>query len=94
MPKYVGAVHAAYMSSPCHIELVLSEQEAPVKKEVMMQTPGFSCYVYSFSLSDPVLVSRLMTQVRKSSKGDKAAFGVAQVLSSRGLLRTSCFCPL
>ena len=25
---------AAYMSSPCHIELVLSEKEAPVKKEV------------------------------------------------------------
>lgn len=24
----------AYMSSPCHIELILSEKEAPVKKEV------------------------------------------------------------
>lgn len=26
---------AAYMSSPCHIELVLSEKEEPVKKEVI-----------------------------------------------------------
>lgn len=25
---------AAYMSSPCHIELTLSEKEEPVKKEV------------------------------------------------------------
>ena len=25
---------AAYMSSPCHIELILSEKEEPVKKEV------------------------------------------------------------
>ncbi|KAJ1411962.1 Ribosomal protein L22/L17 superfamily [Sesbania bispinosa] len=24
---------AAYMSSPCHIELILSEKEEPVKKE-------------------------------------------------------------
>lgn len=24
----------AYMSSPCHIELILSEKEEPVKKEV------------------------------------------------------------
>lgn len=26
---------AAYMSSPCHIELILSEKEEPVKKEVI-----------------------------------------------------------
>ena len=26
---------AAYMSSPCHIELILSEKEEPVKKEVV-----------------------------------------------------------
>jgi hypothetical protein len=25
---------AAYMSNPCHIELMLSEKEEPVKKEV------------------------------------------------------------
>jgi hypothetical protein len=25
---------AAYMSSPCHIEFILSEKEEPVKKEV------------------------------------------------------------
>lgn len=25
---------AAYMSSPCHIELIVSEKEEPVKKEV------------------------------------------------------------
>lgn len=27
---------AAYMSSPCHIELILSEKEEPVKKEVLI----------------------------------------------------------
>jgi large subunit ribosomal protein L17e len=27
---------AAYMSSPCHIELILSEKEEPVKKEVIL----------------------------------------------------------
>ena len=27
-------ISTAYMSSPCHIELILSEKEAPVKKEV------------------------------------------------------------
>lgn len=27
---------AAYMSSPCHIELILSEKEEPVKKEVVV----------------------------------------------------------
>ena len=27
--------YAAYMSNPCHIELILSEKEEPVKKEVM-----------------------------------------------------------
>lgn len=27
---------AAYMSSPCHIELILSEKEEPVKKEVLV----------------------------------------------------------
>lgn len=26
---------AAYMSSPCHIELILSEKEEPVMKEVI-----------------------------------------------------------
>jgi hypothetical protein len=34
---------AAYMSSPCHIELTLSEKEAPVKKEV-----GFAGLPYFF----------------------------------------------
>ncbi|XP_004303979.1 PREDICTED: 60S ribosomal protein L17-like [Fragaria vesca subsp. vesca] len=31
-----GTIHAleAYMSSPCHIELTLSEKEDPVKKEL------------------------------------------------------------
>lgn len=28
---------AAYMSSPCHIELILSEKEEPVKKEVISE---------------------------------------------------------
>lgn len=27
--------YAAYMSNPCHIELILSEKEEPVKKEVI-----------------------------------------------------------
>ena len=27
----------AYMSSPCHIELILSEKEEPVQKEVIQQ---------------------------------------------------------
>lgn len=31
--RWVGRGDAAYMSSPCHIELILSEKEAPVKKE-------------------------------------------------------------
>lgn len=30
----MDTVFAAYMSSPCHIELILSEKEEPVKKEV------------------------------------------------------------
>lgn len=30
----LNAFLAAYMSSPCHIELILSEKEEPVKKEV------------------------------------------------------------
>ena len=30
---WVGGDFTAYMSSPCHIELILSEKEAPVKKE-------------------------------------------------------------
>ncbi|XP_022889917.1 60S ribosomal protein L17-2-like [Olea europaea var. sylvestris] len=29
----IDVLHAAYMSSPCHIELILSEKEEPVKKE-------------------------------------------------------------
>lgn len=29
---------SAYMSSPCHIELILSEKEEPVKKEVTTHT--------------------------------------------------------
>ena len=33
-----GRCSAAYMSSPCHIELILSEKEAPVKKEVRATT--------------------------------------------------------
>lgn len=32
---YVAKPFAAYMSSPCHIELILSEKEEPVKKEVI-----------------------------------------------------------
>lgn len=31
----------AYMSSPCHIELILSEKEESVKKEVSMNTSGY-----------------------------------------------------
>lgn len=31
----IVVLHAAYMSSPCHIELILSEKEEPVKKEVI-----------------------------------------------------------
>ncbi|RRT85769.1 hypothetical protein BHE74_00024930, partial [Ensete ventricosum] len=30
---HLPCVVAAYMSSPCHIELTLSEKEEPVKKE-------------------------------------------------------------
>jgi hypothetical protein len=32
---YLKILLAAYMSSPCHIELTLSEKEEPVKKEVI-----------------------------------------------------------
>lgn len=49
---------AAYMSSPCHIELILSEKEEPVKKEVIwlnesvlkiLQYEGI--YIYMFVIS-------------------------------------------
>ena len=42
---------AAYMSSPCHIELILSEKEEPVKKEVMIDHLSVnSIYTSSFLL--------------------------------------------
>ena len=31
---------AAYMSTPCHIELILAEKEAPVKAEVILYFPS------------------------------------------------------
>jgi len=45
---------AAYMSSPCHIELILSEKEAPVKKEVSLLVLGLVgvCLSGSFTLHD------------------------------------------
>ena len=51
--KYYSFIpYAAYMSSPCHIELTLSEREEPVKKEVI---ESFKCrllkvniYIYIF----------------------------------------------
>lgn len=39
----VYVIFAAYMSSPCHIELILSEKEEPVKKEVLHSS--VSCFV-------------------------------------------------
>jgi hypothetical protein len=33
--------YVAYMSSPCHIELTMSEKEGPVKKEVCMDHNNF-----------------------------------------------------
>lgn len=35
----VGALPAAYMSSPCHIELVLSEKDSTVKAEPVSPQP-------------------------------------------------------
>ncbi|WOL16741.1 60S ribosomal protein L17 [Canna indica] len=39
-----------YMSSPCHIELILSEKEEPVKKEVTALPPILNFRVKTFSL--------------------------------------------
>lgn len=39
-------VLAAYMSSPCHIELILSEKEEPVRKEVL--DSSVCCFVFHF----------------------------------------------
>lgn len=36
---------AAYMSSPCHIELILSEQEEAVKKEVIILHTAFQMFL-------------------------------------------------
>lgn len=44
----------AYMSSPCHIELILSEKEEPVKKEVTMNASHLSELIYAIV---PILVS-------------------------------------
>ena len=38
--SYLICFAAAYMSSPCHIELILSEKEEPVKKEVFFNPCG------------------------------------------------------
>jgi hypothetical protein len=46
---------AAYMSNPCHIELILSEKEEPVKKEVS---------TYEMLIASPSGVCILVTLLR------------------------------
>lgn len=47
---YWWCVLTAYMSSPCHIELILSEKEEPVKKEVFGSSSCFDCPFFLFWL--------------------------------------------
>jgi hypothetical protein len=50
---------AAYMSNPCHIELILSEKEEPVKKEVKKEVS-----TYEMLIASPSGVCILVTLLR------------------------------
>jgi hypothetical protein len=52
---------AAYMSSPCHIEFILSEKEEPVKKEVCFFCPHeyISVMLITWILSEHIDLAKL-----------------------------------
>lgn len=85
----------AYMSSPCHIELILSEKEEPVKKEVTIKNLQLSELLYvvvpvSVCSPDGIFVCRLNHSWQQANLGSLELLVICWIIYSFQILKL-CF---